>query len=253
MHRKKTKGSSPDKRIVAVCSPMRASGVTLTAAALACVLAETSSATFAEPGQPYVFDAFGLGRRFLLSGFTDFFRAFQDGAPFRGPENLWHGVHWAVRPGCAVLPSPFPQTAKELMRFAEKLPGRYTVLDCSGMEEPMLAGVLDRSDRVFLVVDPLPGKLLPAAASLQRLRYAYPQSVLAVNRMNRGVHRKELDAYLGAADYLCLPDLGAETIYKAEYACVLPWDLPEGKVFLSSLKKHGETTGRNSHGMEYMV
>ena len=253
MHRKKAKGGSLDKRIVAVCSPMRASGVTLTAAALACALAERSSASFAEIGEPYVFDAYGLGKHFLLSGFTDFHRAFQEGKAFRGPENLWHGVHWAVRPGHLALPSPFPQTAKELLRFAERLPGKYTVLDCSGMEESMLADVLDRSDTAFIVVDPLPGKLLPAAAALQRLRYAYPQSVLAVNRMNRGVHRRELDAYLGTTRYLCLPDLGTEAVYKAEYACVLPWDLPEGRAFLSSLKKHGETSGRNGSTVEYMV
>lgn len=253
MRKRRTKGTAADKRIVAVCSPCRASGVTLTAAAVACALAEESSATFAEAGTPYVFDAFGLGKQFLLSGFTDFFRTFQEGKPFRGPENLWHGVHWAVQPGAAQLPSPVPQTAKDLIRFAEKLPGLYTVLDCSGMDEVTLYGVLDRADRILIVVDPLPGKLLPATARLQRLRCGYPQAVLAVNRMNGGVHRRELDAYLGTSGYLCLPDLGAETVYKAEYACVLPWDLPEGRKFLSSLKKHGETSGRNSHKGEDMV
>ena len=48
MHRKKAKRNGTDKRIVSVCSPMRAGGVTLTAAALSCALAENSSATFAE-------------------------------------------------------------------------------------------------------------------------------------------------------------------------------------------------------------
>ena len=47
-----------------------------------------------------------------------------------------------------------------------------------------------------------------------------------------------LDAYLGTSSYLALPDIGAQTVYRAEYACVLPWDLPEGKKFLASLKKH---------------
>ena len=253
MRKKKAKGPGADKRVVAVCSPCRGCGVTLTAAAVACLLAEESSAAFAEAGIPYVFDAFGLGRKFLLSGFTDFFRSFQEGKPFRGPENLWHGVHWAVQPGAAQLPSPVPQAPKELLRFAERLPGRYTVLDCSGMEETLLDGVLDRADRILIVVDPLPGKLLPSAARLQRLRYGYPQAVLAVNRMNGGVHRRELDAYLGTSGYICLPDLGAEVIYKAEYACVLPWDLPEGRKFLTSLKKHGETTGGNGHKGEDMV
>ena len=241
MAKKKTGGGSPDKRTVAVCSPMAASGVTLTAAALACALAEGSSASFLETGKPYVFDAFGMGKHFLLSGFTDFYLAFHEGKPFRGPENLWRGVHWAVFPGALPLPPPMPKSAKDWMRFADRLPGRYTVLDCSGMEESLLTGILDRADSIYLVVDPLPGKLLPAAAALQRLRYAHPRSILAVNRMNRGVHRRELDAYLGTSDYLCLPDLGAETVYKAEYACVFPWDLPEGKLFLASLKKHGES------------
>ena len=132
-------------------------------------------------------------------------------------------------------------------------PGIETYVCVTGQHRQMLDGVLDRADRILIVVDPLPGKLLPSAARLQRLRYGYPQAVLAVNRMNRGVHRRELDAYLGTSGYLCLPDLGAEVIYKAEYACVLPWDLPEGRKFLTSLKKHGETAGDNGHKGEDMV
>ena len=99
MRKRKAEHPAAGKRIVSVCSPQRGSGVTLTAAALACILAEKDSASFLEAGTPYVFDAFGLGRKFLLSGFTDYFRAYGEGQPFRGPENLWHGVHWAVRPG----------------------------------------------------------------------------------------------------------------------------------------------------------
>ena len=36
---------------------------------------------------------------------------------------------------------------------------------------------------------------------------------------------------------LALPDIGAETVYRAEYACALPWDMPEGRKLLASLKK----------------
>lgn len=237
MRKRKNGAAGKGKRIAAVCSPVRGSGVTLVAAALACALAEDGSAAFAEAGRPYVFDGFGFAKRFLLSGFTDYFRAFQEGQPFRGPENLWHGVNWAVHPG-SLPPLYGPQDPQDILRFAERLPGAYTVLDCSGLEGPALEGVLAGSDRIYLVVDPLPGKLIPSCAALQRLKYAFPRAVLTVNRMNRGVHRKALDAYLGTQDYLCLPDLGAETVYKAEYACVLPWDLPEGKPFLASLKKH---------------
>lgn len=237
MRKRKHAAAGRGKRVWAVCSPSPGSGVTLVAAALACSLAEDAQVSFAEAGVPYVFDAFGFAKKFLLSGFTDFYRAFEDGRPFRGPENLWHGVHWAVRPG-RNAESRGLLSAKEILRFAERLPGTHTVVDCSGLEERVLDGVLEGADRVYLVIDPLPGKLIPSSVRLQRLKYAFPGAVLAVNRMNRGIHRGELDAYLGTRDYLSLPDLGAETVYKAEYACVLPWDLPEGKKFLASLKKH---------------
>ncbi|MBR5641833.1 MAG: hypothetical protein IKW92_06860 [Firmicutes bacterium] len=236
MKKRRTDASDVEKRVVSVCSPAAGSGVTLVAAALACSLAENSSAAFAEAGTPYVFDAFDMGKKFLLSGFTDYFRTFQEGKAFRGPENLWHGVNWAVHPG-SLPPVKTLEDARAILRFAERLPGAYTVLDCSGLAEDVLQGVLNGSDRIYLVVDPLPGKLIPSSAALQRLKYAFPGAILTVNRMNRGVHRRELDAYLGTQDYLCLPDLGAEVIYKAEYACVFPWDLPEGKRLLSSLKK----------------
>ena len=237
MRKRKHGRAGADKRVAAVCSPARGSGVTLTAAALSCVLAEGSSAAFAEAGDPYVFDAFGFGKKFLLSGFTDYFRAFREGEPLRGPENLWHGVTWAVHPG-SLPPVSRLTDPGDILRFAERLPGAYTVLDCSGLDGDVLEGVLRGADRIYIVIDPLPGKLIPSSVKLQRLKYAFPGAVLAVNRMNRGVHRRELDAYLGTQNYLCLPDLGAETVYKAEYACVLPWDVPEGRKFLASLKKH---------------
>ena len=238
MRKQKTGKTVQGKRIVSVCSPMPASGVTMTAAALACVLAEGSSACFAEVGKPYVFDAYGLGKKFLLSGFTDFFQLYATGQPFRGPENLWHGVNWAVRPG-SERPGQYRFTdAADILRFAERLPGTWSVLDCSGLAGDVLEGVLAGSDRTFLVVDPLPGKLIPATPDLQRLKYAFPGAVLAVNRLNAGIHKGELDAYLGTSDYLALPQLDARTVYQAEYACVLPWDLPEGKKLTASLKKH---------------
>ena len=235
--RKRKNGPSRGKRIVAVCSPQRGSGVTLTALTLACSLAEEASVCFAEAGKPYVFDAFGMGKAFLLSGFTDYYRLFADNKAFPGPANLWRGIFWAVRPGAAEPPPSWLQEADEILRFAEKLPGDYTVLDCSDLDGFLLEGVLSGADRIYLVVDPLPGKLLPASPRLQRLRYAYPGAVLAVNRMNPGVHKRELDAYLGTSSYLALPDIGAQSIYRAEYACTLPLDLPEGKKLSASLKK----------------
>ena len=87
--RKRKKGPSRGKRIVAVCSPQRGSGVTLTALALACALSEECSVCFAEAGKPYVFDACGMAKTFLLSGFTDYYQLFADGKPFPGPANLW--------------------------------------------------------------------------------------------------------------------------------------------------------------------
>ena len=236
--RKRKNGPSRGKRIVAVCSPQRGSGVTLTALALACALSEECSVCFAEAGKPYVFDACGMAKTFLLSGFTDYYQLFADGKPFPGPSNLWRGVHWAVRPGSLPPLQPALNTADDILRFAEKLPGSVTMLDCSGLEDLLLEGVLAGADKVYLVVDPLPGKLLPASPRLQRLRYAFPAAVLVVNRMNPGVHKRELDAYLGTSSYLALPDIGAETVYRAEYACALPWDMPEGRKLLASLKKH---------------
>lgn len=238
MRNKRKNGAVKGKRTVAVCSPMSASGVTLTAAALACALAEDGGATFAELGGPYVFDAYGLARRFLLSGFSDLFSLWEKGEPLRGPENLWHGVRWAVRQG-AFRPRTGPKTADDMLRFAERLPGAYTVLDCSGLADDVMDRVAAGCDRVYIVVDPLPGKLIPAAPRLQRMRYALPGAVLAVNRFSKGVRKRDLDEYLGTPDYLCLPDLGTEVTCRAEYACVLPWDLPEGKAFLDALKNRG--------------
>ena len=234
-------GRPAEKRLAAVCSATRGSGVTLTAMALACVLAEDHSVSFAELGEPYVFDAYGMARTFCLSGFTDYRKLYREGETFKSPQNLWRGINWAVSPGSCPDPDaglPVRLETGEALRFAERLPGEFSVLDCSGLEGPELERILSGCDRIYLVVDPLPGKLIPSTPRLQRLRYAFPGAVLGVNRMNEGIHRKDLDAYLGTTDYLALPDIGAKAIYRAEYACALPWDLPEGKKFLTSLKNH---------------
>lgn len=240
-----------NRKLIAVCSPAPKSGTSLVSAALASILSQRASVSLAELGSPCFFDALDMERKFAACGFTDYFRAsdrlFSQDARCealsedvrsafpRGPRNLWQGICWAVRFRSDVR----PRGAKELLRLSSNLPGKYAVLDCSGLGFESVQTVMREADMAYIVVDPLPQKLAASAAEYRALRLRFPHAAVAVNPMNGGVQRSVLDEYLGVRDYICLPDMGAETVYKAQYAGVLPWQLKGGRGFLDSLKKYG--------------
>lgn len=235
------KESSGPKIRIAVCSPCGGSGVSLIAGTLAYIYAEKGrSVSLTELGKPGFFHSLDLEKKFLLRGFTDYFAAAAKRKNMRSPEflkagkrNEWQGINWIVNPSAAS-----PEQILEIMRLIYNAPDEYNILDCSSLAGDLLENVLAEADRIFIVLDPLPSRLLPCTDSLQRLRILFPEAALIVNKMNSGVHRGELEKFLGSAACTEVPAVSAETIYKAEYACVLPCTLGDGKQLIGSLKKH---------------
>jgi hypothetical protein len=80
-------------------------------------------------------------------------------------------------------------------------------------------------DAVICVVDPIPSGLIPAASEIERLRLKCPRGIWVINKMNRGVHRGELKRFLGGVDWIEIPYLAPEHLYRAQYNCVLPYSL----------------------------
>ena len=93
-------------------------------------------------------------------------------------------------------------------------------------DDAYLDEVLPEMDEVMLVVDPLPGRLLLGEERLRRVLMEYPDARIIVNKMNAGVHRAELRRFLGNARTTEIPFIDPPLIYRAEYSCVLPAELP---------------------------
>lgn len=220
---------------IAVCSPAAGCGVSTVCAALAYLLAmEGKSVSLTELGTPGFFCSLDFERKFLSKGFRDYFAAAaqrESLKELKGRNNLWQGINWVVNPG-----DDPPEQIGEIMRLIYNASEQYNIFDCSGLKGQNLENVLAEADITCIVIDPLPSKLLSGAAALQRLRILFPQAFIAVNRMNSGVHRKELETFLGLSSWLEIPFLPAEIPYKAEYSAVLPAMIPGGKVLLDAVK-----------------
>ena len=84
-------------------------------------------------------------------------------------------------------------------------------------------------DRVVAVVDPLPSALLQGYGQLCELRSSELPVTYVVNKMNAGVDRRQLHAFLNLGRPLEVPMLPTEVLYAAEYAGRTVFDLPNGR------------------------
>ncbi len=167
--------------------------------------------TLVEMGSPYFYDALNFTQRFgdrTLHFFP------QGQSP---EQNSELGFNWYVKNPAEHYD---PQM---LLSFAQNAPGNLVLLDCSGLsEDPFLEKILPLADRIYLVTDPLPTRLLKSRETMLRLLSLRPDLHILVNKYNRGVYGGELTRFLGTGNYLVQEMLPAERIYRAEYNSQLP-------------------------------
>ena len=227
----------PEKAIVqertAVVCLTRGCGTSFVAGVLACRLAAMPAAektgrvpcTLAELGLPYFADALGADKRFASEGFTYYEDALGGKRSLLTVKNEYRGMNLMLR-----------RSGAEGMASAScalRMPGEQVVFDLSGADDTWLDEVLADMDRIVVVADPLPSRLLSGAKRLLGIRAAYPDAEILINKMNKGVNRPELRRYLGPGHYQTLPFADPAAVCRAEYSCVLPAELPE----LSALLK----------------
>ncbi|MBQ2042219.1 MAG: hypothetical protein II485_03450, partial [Firmicutes bacterium] len=168
-------------------------------------------------GLPYFFHALDVPRRFP-SGFLFYEDLLRDKKSLLSVRNMYGGLDLLLRrPDAGGLVSPMAVC---------RLPEDAAVFDLSGADDAYLDEVLPEMDEVMLVVDPLPGRLLLGEERLRRVLMEYPDARIIVNKMNAGVHRAELRRFLGNARTTEIPFIDPPLIYRAEYSCVLPAELP---------------------------
>ena len=167
--------------------------------------------TLCELGSPYFYTALGFDKRFAGRSFCDY------SSHGRHELNMEMGYNWYLRKA--------DQKGKkdaEILRSFYNAAGAFVVYDCSGlMDEEVLYDVLEESDRIYLVIDPLPTRLISSQGFIEEIRTSFPKSELVVNKYAKGIHKGELSAFLGTRSYHAEPFMPIERIYKAEYNCRL--------------------------------
>ena len=212
----------PDKPVhqyrIAVAGISPQCGVSFISGCVALSQAENGPCTLAELGSPYFCTALNIEMRFG-EGFVFYEDALTQRKSLLTIRNDYRGINLLLRrPDSKGFPSGI---------CACKMPGEVAVFDLSSAPEALLDEVLPEMDRIYIVIDPLPSKLIPAAEKLERLRLLYPDARIIVNKMNKGVHRSELRKFAGAPDLTEVPYLDPSVLYKAEYSCVLPAEIKE--------------------------
>ena len=203
-------------------------GVSFVAGLLACGIAALPSpdgpecrCTLAELGTPYFYTALNIEKRFADGSFVFYEDMLAARQSLLAVSNSFRGLDLLLRRPDA------EGTAPSICMC--KMPGQHVVFDLSGFSEDALDDVLPEADRIFIVADPLPSKLIPAEGRYRRLVQKYPDARIVVNKQNRGVHKAELRRFLGTGDVIDIPFAAPDLVYKAEYGCELFADTDQGK------------------------
>ena len=208
---------------IAVAGAGSGAGASFVTGLLARRLAGQGRLTLAELGKPYFYAAMGMEKRFSARPFAFYSRLIETGRGVKSVCNIEEGINWALK-------EPRDQTENDpvsVFRCLSFLPGDIVLCDCSGLAPALAADVLAEADRAVVIIDPMPSSLFEAFGFLEDVRLKLPQALIVVNKMNPGVHQGELRRFLGTKDFVSLPLLPGELLYKAEYNCILPADMPE--------------------------
>ena len=204
-------------RRIGIVSAARGAGGRFFAANFACFLAEEGRRpAVLELGAPGLYDVLGMDKRFAGRAFC----------PQGGPPNIAAGVNWSLLAPDAVQPSPEGGLERfyERLRLIDRVEGDVVLCLLTGLMERERDLFLRDMDTTFLVIDPLPSRLLSAADPVKLIRDEEKRVSPLVNKMNGGVKRHELASFLGVRSAPEIPLVPAEEIYRAEYACRAPYE-----------------------------
>lgn len=174
-----------------------------------------------------LYDSLGMEKRFALRGFSDVFGLLEEGKSIRKVQNVDDFINWALPMTSGSDGSSGTADAWDVVcRAINNLPCDVLVCDLGAFGDgKALEKILPEMDTVVIVVDPLPSKLIAGNDRLEMLK-ALEEGleapfVYVLNRMNRGVMRREALKFVGRR-CVEVPALELEDIYAAEYNCKIP-------------------------------
>lgn len=172
--------------------------------------------SLAELGKPYFYLSLDMEKQFCGREFSFYEECSKES--YSEIENLLFGINWLARRPNAEGNVDY----KCLLKLLSFPPKGSLILDFSRVCRDMIIDSLSEMDQVYLVLDPLPSKLIESADFIEKIRLLFPSALVIVNKMNKGVHKNELRRFLGNCEIKEIPFYPPHVIYKAEYNCCLP-------------------------------
>lgn len=224
-----------DKLKVGVVGISAGAGVSFLTGCLARYLANTGrhSPSVVELGSGSLYDSYGMDKHFAGRPWFRFYEALAENRSIRGARNMDEGINWILRS---------PDEGKINLAFEQKLRlvshavGDVILCDLSGEAEPDYE-LLRSLDQLIAVIDPMPSKILagyPILCNLKMLDTEKEGMIFVINKMNRGVNRRQMLDFLKIKKPVFFPLAGPEHVYTAEYNCKIPYTLSEIKNALQS-------------------
>ncbi len=221
---------SKTKQDIAVTGLGREVGTTMISTSLAFFFAEKGNyLTFTQCAEPcranaLIYDAVSMDRRFINRNFTDIYECIDRGEVIKKCKNIEEGINW-------ILITP-ENCRKEITLNNEK---RNRLIQCGRNEigvydieadDDWNSYLLDM-DRIIVVVDPLPSKLISQVSRFQHLKRMEVQGadiLWLINKTNAGVDKKEVKRYLKSDRIVWLEMMPVQNIYALEYTSKFYWE-----------------------------
>jgi len=182
-----------------------------------------------ELGGGSIYDGIGIDKRFDAREYFQFFNSLISGESIRNRKNLSDGVNWISR---SPEESHILLSNNHIMKLINNAIGELIICDFSriNLEDGnylLIQELLLDMDKIIVVIDPLPSKLLRGAKLLDHIRDVFDKPVYVINKYNDGINRNELMKFLKINRPIFIPALSLELIYEAEYTCNIPYNLDE--------------------------
>lgn len=212
-------GQMFDKMKIGILSSGIGAGASLISVCLARALAEKGKLCPAvtEIGSASgLYDALGMDKHFAGKDYYRFFSAAVEGKSVRGRTNRLYDINWALK---SPHESEISLDLLKMIRLTNQISGDVIICRISDIPGDDLRELLPEMDRIAVVIDPLPSKMLAGYKLLCQLRASELPIIYIINKMNGGVSQREMLGYLKLRKPLYFPLIDTQAIYSAEYSC----------------------------------
>lgn len=218
---------------IGVTGLCRSAGSTFLAAALAFFYHDKGNyLTFTQCLTPstcnqLLYDAVAMDQRFASRQFHDIYRRIFEGQTVRGLTNMELGINWILpTPWCCENMADLDSDLRS--RLIANAKGDICIFDLAA--EPAWDAFLMDMDRLVVVVDPMPSRMIRHSSRfsmLKSLELSGTPIQWIVNRAGSGINRRQVRGYLKNNRPIWIPEMDSSLFYADEFACRFPWENKE--------------------------